>query len=351
MHVLRSFLRWYSSSFGRVLPSAIRRRIWVWRFFLGCICTAIALHALLNYSPPALEDPSWSSATDDAVRLESLEGIVNWVSRGKTDIASRQLGSCAIVGSGDALVGARLGEQIDSHDTVVRVNRLPTEAFVADFGKRATILFSGKYLEKQPQVDLMGGGSLDCSLQDNPCGLEALIVKGPVSPEGRSGISCIVMKMMRMPEWPHLPACWYTFTSVWARAPLAVGSQLDSLGWTTVNFPVFERHRERSWLEYFLKGPTKSRTYASTGFFALLTFAPICDSMSLYGFRSKTPGRSDATSDGHRPTVNHGGFLFEHALLRRLVNGSVGKEDFPPNAVGTWLMGHFTKRPGYITLK
>jgi hypothetical protein len=46
--------------------------------------------------------------------------------------------SCAVVGASRNLLGSRYGPLIDAHDVVFRVNRAPTEDFVADVGERTT---------------------------------------------------------------------------------------------------------------------------------------------------------------------------------------------------------------------
>eukprot|EP00971_Amphidinium_carterae_P063835 1263638-Amphidinium_carterae.1 len=70
----------------------------------------------------------------------------------KSQVQGGRLGRCAVVGSGNAMLGSGYGEEVDAHDTVVRVNRLPTESFFGDFGQRTSILFGGKYLERQSEA-------------------------------------------------------------------------------------------------------------------------------------------------------------------------------------------------------
>merc|ERR1719215_2584345 len=49
---------------------------------------------------------------------------------------------CAIVGGASTLEGRGKGAEIDAHDTVIRVNRIPTTQFQEDFGLRTDVLFA-----------------------------------------------------------------------------------------------------------------------------------------------------------------------------------------------------------------
>jgi hypothetical protein len=47
-------------------------------------------------------------------------------------------GSCAVVGAGGQLKGSKKGEEIDRHDTVLRINQSPLHRFKEDVGERTT---------------------------------------------------------------------------------------------------------------------------------------------------------------------------------------------------------------------
>jgi len=49
--------------------------------------------------------------------------------------------SCALVGSSARLHESELGKEIDAHDTVIRLNRLPTKEFKANIGQKTDVYF------------------------------------------------------------------------------------------------------------------------------------------------------------------------------------------------------------------
>mmetsp|Transcript_11753 Transcript_11753/g.21387 ORF Transcript_11753/g.21387 Transcript_11753/m.21387 type:complete len:335 (+) Transcript_11753:50-1054(+) len=331
-------------------------RLGVWRpraWSIVMVPTALAALLLIcqtsTFSSAAPEEQIWMAERPSFTDMVSFP---SW-SRSSREVFQRHLGRCALVGSGSAMNGSRFGEEIDAHDTVIRVNRLPTESFFADFGQRTTILFGGKYLERQSEVDLMGSGTADCASRLGPCDLEALVIKGPLSSEGRSASICIFNTIMRWQKaHDQLPTCWSTWPLAWKNARMAVGVQREALASAVLQFPVWQRtHKEQTYMDLLMRGPKDFGLRISTGFFAFLTFVPLCDTMNLYGFRSGDPQRPDSTSDGHKATANHGGFLIEHALLHKLVNGTARREDYPSTAMGTWLMEQLKAKSGRIMLK
>ncbi|CAK0872648.1 unnamed protein product, partial [Prorocentrum cordatum] len=61
---------------------------------------------------------------------------------GDDDTLPLPMKRCALVGGSSILHDRGLGPEIDAHDTVIRVNRLPTPAFFADWGRRTDIYFA-----------------------------------------------------------------------------------------------------------------------------------------------------------------------------------------------------------------
>lgn len=57
----------------------------------------------------------------------------------RTDVIGPQarMGTCAVVGNAGHLRGSGFGEEIDSHDTILRINMAPTRGFEHDVGSRS----------------------------------------------------------------------------------------------------------------------------------------------------------------------------------------------------------------------
>lgn len=73
------------------------------------------------------------------------------------DIPERGLGSCAVVGNSDNLLGAGRGPQIDDHDTVLRHNT-PMRGFETDVGSRRSVVYmKSKYSKAPPKGTSLRG--------------------------------------------------------------------------------------------------------------------------------------------------------------------------------------------------
>merc|ERR1711920_714104 len=83
--------------------------------------------------------------------------------------ANTTFGSCALVGASSNLLSQRLGAEIDRHDTVIRINRMPTEKYFADFGQRTDVYFChNKNVEKSGfSVQFMDGEWRQCGSVPN----------------------------------------------------------------------------------------------------------------------------------------------------------------------------------------
>jgi hypothetical protein len=87
--------------------------------------------------------------------------------------------------------------------------------------------------------------------------------------------------------------------------------------------------------------------YASGGLKAFLTLAPMCESMTLYGFAGS------GNIDGHTIDAVHD-FGVEHAWLHRIASGNASSEDFRTIGAEEWV-GHngvspevIDRMPGFI---
>merc|ERR1719382_1326339 len=103
-----------------------------------------------------------------------------------------RFGSCALVGSSAAMRGASLGQEIDKHDTVIRVNRLPDKAVVADVGERTDVYFKNtiadyngthvwaRHFSASGHGDRRSTPDRWCSLSDelHECGFDSVVYEG-----------------------------------------------------------------------------------------------------------------------------------------------------------------------------
>lgn len=200
----------------------------------------------------------------------------------------QQFDRCALVGSSSDLDGKNQGREIDSHDTVIRVNRVPNELFREDFGNRTDILFAGPVAEKRPMYTWLGmfyrkmGGEYEmCQFRSHTCPFKALILKG---------------------------ADFREFGRPWERR-----YPVENPGWKPrkSNWPLSHQDDAVNNFAYDLVGGKRP----TNGFQAFLTFTLLCNSLDVYGFTGS------GTADGHWMSKHHN-LTFEHDVQRQLMDGS-----------------------------
>ena len=219
--------------------------------------------------------------------LGDSEPIRWWYNR---SFEFRRGASCALVGSGATLGGRGLGKEIDAHDYVIRVNRLPQRAaHYFDVGRRTSVWFSKpcrlkpylqgsraaltlQVMDSKHSTGDADGPSARCPL-DGPasrCPFGAFVGRGGES-EKCFGLAVRTLNSRQS-----------------AALPIGiVGQQLFS--------QALKLHRGSE---------------ASTGLHAFLAFAPRCaGGLRLYGFSG------NRTNDGHH--IGHA-VDTEHALLAEL---------------------------------
>eukprot|EP00928_Gymnodinium_smaydae_P018763 TRINITY_DN17155_c0_g1_i1.p1 TRINITY_DN17155_c0_g1~~TRINITY_DN17155_c0_g1_i1.p1 ORF type:complete len:412 (+),score=85.03 TRINITY_DN17155_c0_g1_i1:72-1307(+) len=230
-----------------------------------------------------------------------------------------RLGSCAIVGSGGQLKGGHLGPEIDSHTTVIRVNRIPTSAYYDDLGKRTDIYFSNSITDTYPGgqtgmgVTMMEpnnpvGGKLWCQFQD-------VVI---AANDARDGIQ------------PPAPACPF------GAAVVTRSSKYGSDRITPFKIPpdfdtVFPYGHTALPLEVFMwNARTMGDYYMSGGMKTFFTMAPLCDSLTMYGFKGS------GNIDGHGTDSVHS-FPTEHAWMHRIAQGNIIDTDFETPGDVKWM--------------
>jgi len=177
--------------------------------------------------------------------------------------ADLSFNSCALIGASTIMNGAGHGPEIDKHDTVIRVNRLPSEEFYKDFGSKTSVYFVNLLIARAGWSVLMGGSQVNCSKAGTAgCDFEMVVLKA--------------LKPTR-DEW-DLSLRYWDGTS-----PFPTGVQLEWIAEAATALPYY-------WGKF----------YPSTGFLAFLTFAPLCKHLTLYGF-----GGATTAADGHPMTGSH----------------------------------------------
>jgi len=212
----------------------------------------------------------------------------------------RKFQRCALVGASPLMAGKMHGEEIDSYDTIIRVNRVPTKDYYIDFGTRTDILYSNAIDMYSGLVNLMGHGD-DVKTQDcRPphCDYRAMIFRGDYG--------C---------DFERLQHTWGQET------PFVLGCTARDVTRVAYNFQLLQTVEPTS------------------GFMAFLTFAPLCHELVLYGF-----GGSGAI-DGHTEWEGHS-LYYEHMLLNWIAEGQWDLIEKPE--ARDWLREHLPDGPGGI---
>ena len=173
---------------------------------------------------------------------------------------------CALVGSSSSLRGMLLGTEIDAHDTVIRINRLPTRPFEADVGARTDVYFTRAFgrLSTNGYVPLfLGGDRLSGRLNGSWC--DFVSRKG--CPFGALVISDARARWAdaKCQRSPQLPGASQAHSGPADAGRLPVSFESSTIFCAARLFRAL--------------GPD-----STAGFSALLTFAPICTSIRLFGF-------------------------------------------------------------------
>lgn len=190
--------------------------------------------------------------------------------------------------------GKGLGAEIDGHDTVIRINRLPAREHHDDFGNKTDVFFAEPGFSTQHNwqtrgywVESIGSGFPGATL----CGWAG-------------GISCPFGALIL--KGADFPVVRKNFTR---RFPL------DRPGWSPPNSTAFPFGYQKDIVNHaaFLFRELQGKV-PTNGFHAFLTFAPICSSLRLYGFSG------GLSYDGHEMGVRHG-VNAEHAIIDRIIHG------------------------------
>mmetsp|Transcript_4099 Transcript_4099/g.6953 ORF Transcript_4099/g.6953 Transcript_4099/m.6953 type:complete len:395 (+) Transcript_4099:141-1325(+) len=184
------------------------------------------------------------------------------------------LSRCALVGSSAILLDRGRGPEIDAYSAVIRVNRIPREASYADMGVRTDVIFG------------------NCRAYDD-------LSRGVLPTLAGHKVNC---KQVSCPKVFVLKYC--------GKVPRSTLNKCARMGITpaAMGKTVFSA---ANWA----KG--QRRSAPMTGVYAFFTFAPLCDSLTVFGFG----GGTQASIDGvhyHRPGLHNTDA--DNQLLDRLLD-------------------------------
>lgn len=227
-----------------------------------------------------------------------------------------KFGRCALVGSSADLKTRRLGKQIDHHDTVIRVNRVPIKAYYKDFGRRTDVLFTGPRAEGKATFGLggqwyrsMGGRLTECPFDNASCPFTALVLKGSDRTEYNQTWEQRYPR--RQPGWKP------------PRARYPIGYQSE---------------RVNAFAYQLVNG-----SRPTNGFHAFLTFALVCDSLRIYGFSGSE------TADAHPVRGDVHNLGLEHEIIQQLVEGNLSSRGGLEH-IDRELLAHLSSRAKHIRL-
>ena len=246
-----------------------------------------------------LRDPRRTRPAGAGWPAEVFQNNIEWLTRKRPPLLAAS-GQCAIVGSGAALAGRSLGHAIDSHDVVIRVNRLNNGMSAADLGARTDVWFSKmSRISKRARelyLDVIGLGGK--TILRPPCRLA-----GP-APSATCPFKAFVFRGgSKTREGQQMMDR--------RRALLNGSSYRHNLGFPIgqESGAVFKAAERLVSLSARPASCTREAgPEATMGFHAILTFASHCRHISLFGFTG------NSTFDGHA-IVNHN-LDREHDLLR-----------------------------------
>mmetsp|Transcript_65423 Transcript_65423/g.202687 ORF Transcript_65423/g.202687 Transcript_65423/m.202687 type:complete len:331 (+) Transcript_65423:94-1086(+) len=199
---------------------------------------------------------------------------------------------CALVGSSHDLEGAGLGREIDAHDTVVRVNRLPIAAYFNDFGSRTDVLFTAPVQDSMEQYGPRGQNYVEMDGARRICGWESYCPFTSVMLKGADTYECGRVFTERFP--PSSPG-WRPPAS----AKTGVAHQVESVNAMAYELLDYDAHWKR---------PTN-------GFQAFLTLVHVCSHLDVYGFSGTE------TADGHEMRIHLHDVEAEHRVIDQIIKG------------------------------
>jgi len=224
------------------------------------------------------------AAPEDA----SPEDFINF-HRGRS-LKGVRLNSCALIGSSSILNDQGSGQIIDSHDTVIRVNRVPVKGDGKDFGTHTDIFVGNCRSWLDPTV--------------------VTSVKGI---RFRCKKACPKVQLLKS-------GCKKSFISPSTMNSSLVAGTLKRSTYAVISYLHLFQHRT-------------SQTVPTMGIHSFFTFAPICNNLTLYGF-----GGASTSAGGDN------GITAIHDVIKdnELLDGILAPDfELPPKPVRGHSHGHW----------
>jgi len=185
------------------------------------------------------------------------------------------------------LLGSEMGARIDGHDTVIRLNRLPTSLYEEpDVGRKTDILWIDRNLSR---IELMGGAS------SSYC--------------------------------PHAgPDCTFNFSSLivhnWEE-------ERDCMLWSKAPYTVHTMHTHLQYeIDRFLGMFVQGVDAFSLGLVSFVAFAQLCDAMTLFGFGVLPPAEGEGKAKAVNDEWAHN-LTREHDFIDRVARGALDLQPGP----------------------
>jgi hypothetical protein len=195
---------------------------------------------------------------------------------------------CALVGSSADMSYRGLGYRIHAHFPIIRVNRIPTSRFAADYGCRTDISLINNHETCTGRISLMDSPSATCSenVGNYTDARDSEFNCNPNIDCSLGGDGCPSMLLSANCETLR-------------QNPIAAAGCLKD--------EIIDR--------VFQLPPDYRGTAPSSGLIAFFGFAPLCKHITLYGFSGS------GSSDGHPVYWKHD-YDAEHRLYARIASGN-----------------------------
>ena len=337
---------------------------------MGCSSAAgLVLCMVVLFAAGDVEDSSSSSlSSSSSSSSSSCAPVREALTQMSGEPFPSELGSCALVGGSSILEGSGHGLDIEAHDTVIRINRLPHPRHYGDVGSRTDVYFAntlskfdglGAKLEWEngvkPQTRFCRHDAASC--RDNvTASLPATIVfegapfddfwrlpsdqrrTPPSGPQAIKAAKASILAFLHRRRTLKFQDKKIPFPEAHP-----VARQSHALHFFEHNLPIvpysFNQRVDKRINDRVAEWGYSSKP--SGGLKAFLTFANLCDSVTLFGY-----GGAKTSLDGHAE-VGHS-FQTEESFYKNLQNLQIEENgDSSANNIRHWFPTNFRDFLGF----